>query len=401
MKICHRFTREVVALARGLKIGYLWIDALCIIQDSQEDKEEEMKQMSDIYRGALVVVVAARAKSPLDLLLRVKPRPGQSDTWRTAATASLIRCEEMDFNVKFRKRLRIPHSHSDATESTPIARRAWCFQEKLLASRCLVFQHDEVVWECRSCCLCECSGDQEYLYDRAIERRMQRYKQMLLPLAEEHDPLTAFAQLPFAEHEPFQLDGPLKYFADAETAYSFWETAVWSYSERSLTVETDRLPAISAVASVIAEATGDRYLAGLWRNNLLAGLCWLPGISAAPRSNQEYIAPTWSWASLPGGAWYPDRTRYSRDADFEASVLDAWTDVKQDGRSGRLYGLMSEVSGGAIVLSGVHCDVEMTISERGRIQLDFENGEVETVSSELNMPSELLDFQPVRTRQQR
>ena len=220
--------QEVVALARGVNIPYLWIDSLCIIQDSQEDKEEEMKQMSDIYRGALVVVVAAWAESPLDSLRRrVKPQPGQSDTWRTA---SLIRYEEMDLDVKFRKRgwEVLPHRSTDATYDTPIARRAWCFQEKLLASRCLVFQRDEVVWECRSCCLCECSGDQEHLEDMATVR-MSRYKQMLLPFAGELETWTAFAQLPFAEHEPF--DGPLKYFADAEAAYSFWKTAVGDCSK--------------------------------------------------------------------------------------------------------------------------------------------------------------------------
>ena len=60
--------QEVVALARGLDT-YLWIDSICIIQDSKEDKEKEIMQMSDIYRGALLVVVAATAKSPLDSLL--------------------------------------------------------------------------------------------------------------------------------------------------------------------------------------------------------------------------------------------------------------------------------------------------------------------------------------------
>ena len=79
--------REVVAVARGLNIGYLWIDVVCIIQDSEKDKEEEMMKMGDIYRGALVVVVAATAESPLDSLLRVKPQD-QSHTWRTASLVS-------------------------------------------------------------------------------------------------------------------------------------------------------------------------------------------------------------------------------------------------------------------------------------------------------------------------
>ena len=89
--------QEVVALARGLGIGYLWIDALCIIQDSDKDKDKELRKMCDIYRGALVVVVATTASSPSDSLLRVKPQPGQSHTWRTA---SRIRYEEDDLKCR-------------------------------------------------------------------------------------------------------------------------------------------------------------------------------------------------------------------------------------------------------------------------------------------------------------
>ena len=346
--------QEVVALARGLNIAHLWIDSLCIIQDSGKDKVEEIQQMSDIFRGALVVVVAATASSPLDSLLRVKPQD-QSHTWRTA---SRIVYEEMDLDVKFRRRRsNNEHIDSDATFHTPIATRAWCFQEKLLASRCLVFCEDEVVWECRSCCLCECGGEQEHFSDEGFIYR--RYQKMLLPLA---------------EHEAFQLDGTLKYFADAEAAYSFWASAVEKYSGRALTKRTDRLPAISAVAWIVAQATGDRYLAGLWRDDLLAGLCWVAGGSTRDndlRPHQEYIAPTWSWASRKfGGLYFPSyRGRLWHDAD-QASVVDAWTVVEGPN-------LCGPVSDGAIVLSGVHCDVEMTIAKSRDMQLDFRHGKVE------------------------
>ena len=76
---------------------------------------------------------------------------------------SYDKMDDMDLDVKFRKRVDRAHSYySDAAFFTPIARRAWCFQEKLLASRCLVFCEDEVVWECQSCCMCECSVEQEH-----------------------------------------------------------------------------------------------------------------------------------------------------------------------------------------------------------------------------------------------
>ena len=426
--------QEAVSLARGLNIPYLWIDSMCIIQDSDKDKKEEIMRMCDIFRGAFIVVVAASAESPLDSLLSVMPQPDQSQTWCTSlksllrvkpqsgqshtcctALKSLLRVkpqsgqthtrrtalnsqlrvklqsgrntwralsrigyQEVDFVAfKFRKRAWRAHFSTNATDSTQTGKRAWCFQEKLLASRCLVFHDDEVVWECRSCCLCECGGEQEHF--SGDKSPMKPYRQMLLPLAEHEPfqldgPLTAFAQLPFAEHETFQLDGTLKYFADAEGAYSFWETAVEDYSRRALTLRTDHLPAISAVASIIAVATGDRYLAGLWRDDLLAGLGWvLSGLVPWSGAPQKYIAPTWSWASLSQGVRYPSkRTRHSRDSDLDASVLEAWTALKDQNPYG-------EVSDAAIVLSGLQCDAELTIRNTWRAQLDFWNGDVQKV----------------------
>ena len=382
-----RLFQEAASLARGLNT-YLWIDSLCIIQDSDKDKEEEMMQMSDIFAGALVVVVAASAESPLDSLLEFKPQSDQSHTWRTA---SLIRYKEMDLDVKFRKRANDAHNLTDATAYTPISERAWCFQERVLASRCLVFSHDEVVWECRSCCQCECGGNQEHFSvensDSWLIERMKPYRQMLLP---------------FVEHEP----GTLTHFADAEAAYSFWETAVKNYSDRALTFKADRLPAISAVASVVAKATGDHYLAGLWKNDLLAGLGWVArgcrSGSDDPRPYQEYIAPTWSWASLPPGGRYwarPHWTRDCRDADLNAVVLDAWTTLEGQNACG-------PVSDAAIVLSGFHCDAELTISlsnsQHGSLfknQLDFGHSDVRKVSlgsfGLLGRTFEVLDWVPI------
>ena len=353
--------QEAVALARGLDIGYLWIDSLCIIQDSKEDKEEEIAQMSEIFRGALVVVIAAGAESPLESLLRIRPQAGQRHTWRTA---SLIRYNEIDLDVKFRKRTFFAHFNEDATGFTFTGFRAWCFQEKLLASRCLVFRGDEVVWECRSCCLCECGIQQDFSVApgnapiSSLEAWVIPYRQMLLP---------------FAEHEAFQPDGTLKYFADAEAAYSFWETAVCKYSAGALSFQTDRLLAISAVASVVGKATGDRYLAGLWKDDLLSGLAWIAfGTSSKhdPSPHQRYIAPTWSWASLPSSVWHFPRSNWTGDA---ASVVDAWTALEGPNP----YGAVSDA---AIVLSGHHCDAELTIPERGLDgQLDFGHGDVQTV----------------------
>ena len=377
-----RLFQEAVALARGLNIPYIWIDSLCIIQDSDKEKEEELMKMSDIFCDALVVVVAASAQSPLSSLLRDKPQSDQGHTWRTA---SLIGYQGMDLDVKFRKRAWRAHFSPEITDRTPIGKRAWCFQEKLLASRCLVFGDDEVVWECRSCCLCECAGEQEHFsvgkeFTSGSAPTMRPYIQW---------------KPPSTEHGPFQIDG-----MDTHSVYAFWESAVYHYSARALSFKTDRLPAISAVASIFAKVTRDCYLAGLWRNELLVGLSWHAswftnvGLKDDRRPHQEYIAPTWSWASLPRGVSYSHflrwhRTQDSRDADLDAAVLDAWTTLEGQNPYGR-------VSDGAIVLSGLHCDAELTIPERESddAQLDFGDDDVQTLRLGVR-PFLALDLMPV------
>ena len=144
-----------------------------------------------------------------------------------------------------------------------------------------------------------------------------------------------------------------------------------------MSFQTDRLLAISAVASVVGKATGDRYLAGIWRNGLLSGLIWVAGGSLEddPSPHQRYIAaPTWSWASYPSWTYYYTPLRGTPTRHLRASVvLDAWTALEGPNP----YGAVSDA---AIVLSGHHCDAELTIPERGLDgQLDFGHGDVQTV----------------------
>ena len=49
-------------LARELGVGYLWVDALCILQDNVEDKDGEIARMGQIYSGAYFTLSAAGAE---------------------------------------------------------------------------------------------------------------------------------------------------------------------------------------------------------------------------------------------------------------------------------------------------------------------------------------------------
>ncbi|KAK7892786.1 hypothetical protein LTR67_007023 [Exophiala xenobiotica] len=55
-----RTHREALQVARELGFQYLWIDAICIIQDSLEDWQSESAKMTEVYGNAELTLVAGR-----------------------------------------------------------------------------------------------------------------------------------------------------------------------------------------------------------------------------------------------------------------------------------------------------------------------------------------------------
>lgn len=73
------------------------------------------------------------------------------------------------------------------------------------------------------------------------------------------------------------------------------------YRTCGLTFETDRLKAIAGLARVFQPKLKCRYLAGVWEYQFLSQLMWSRDSTDKPKIQSEtYLAPTWSWASVPG-----------------------------------------------------------------------------------------------------
>jgi len=67
--------RDAVEVTRSLGLPYLWVDALCIIQDDEDDKSREIELMATIYKNAAVTIAALSASGTTEGFLRV-PRQG-------------------------------------------------------------------------------------------------------------------------------------------------------------------------------------------------------------------------------------------------------------------------------------------------------------------------------------
>lgn len=55
--------QDAILITRGLGIRYIWVDALCIIQDSPQDWRAESTKMAEIYGGSFLTISAALGDS--------------------------------------------------------------------------------------------------------------------------------------------------------------------------------------------------------------------------------------------------------------------------------------------------------------------------------------------------
>ena len=159
--------RDAVDFVRAVGYRYIWIDALCIMQDDLNDWNSEAGRMADIYSEAILVISAANANHVGFGFFN--ERPG-SRTFKN----KLQKCPDDPTHVLVQEPTMHINILGDPTleQQWPVFRRAWTLQERLLATRLVHFAAGEVIWECASMCACECG--RKYLLVSFVLRHMQR-----------------------------------------------------------------------------------------------------------------------------------------------------------------------------------------------------------------------------------
>lgn len=271
--------QDAVTVCHALDIQYLWIDSLCIMQDSPEDWAVQGSKMAQIYSDCLVTIAAdAAANSKAGFLQRV-PDPVESFVVCHKYVKPHIRGCSKEYEVHMRKNVEVsylgsfPHHYAAAPDTSKnqelgshLSKRGWCFQESLLPIRVLHFAIDHLSWSCTTDAFCECMHG-------SMDPDTKRYRSLLSGGFEEGR------------------------IIDRESMKEDWHNIVEEYTRRRLTYSSDRLAALAGLAAhVHATHPNIEYLAGLWSDTLHQSLLWYPH----PRSErvQPYIAPSWSWASV-------------------------------------------------------------------------------------------------------
>ncbi|KAK5652099.1 hypothetical protein OQA88_10877 [Cercophora sp. LCS_1] len=260
--------QDAVFVTRKLGMRYLWVDALCITQDSKEDMEKELETMGQTYRYATTTISAACATSVQQGFLHQRePKPSMYPrltlpyrAWSDGPSVGVTLQEENQYDPR----------------TEPINSRAWTLQERLLSPRLPIYGTRELVWQCQQTSL-TANGTAKITPDGS-ERLEGAFSNGRLSLA-------------------------------PDSFWKSWKATVVDYTNRNTSFAEDKLVAIAGLASEFhRQNQDDMYLAGLWRRNLPEGLMWMMDTmvmdeigawQAHPRP-AAYVAPSWSWASVTG-----------------------------------------------------------------------------------------------------
>ncbi|KAF4962494.1 hypothetical protein FSARC_9417 [Fusarium sarcochroum] len=297
--------QDAINLTRELGLRYLWIDSICICQDDYEDWDRESAKMLSVYSNAFLTVGASRANDSSEGLFGERPTREYAELEYTSGGQ---RGQVLAFNLPLREEA-ISNDYITLPDE-PLSDRGWGLQERVLSRRMLHYGTHQMFFECNQ----GFRGEDGVL----LEDRFESIYEKL----EEGPGVKRQRKL----RERYELGQALSYKA---TLLATWYNLLWLYGPRKLTKASDKLPAISGLASIFAKQLDDEYVAGLWRSNLIGGLLW-QGLRC--RRRQEYRAPSWSWASMDG---IPG-LGLLHDYDTLAEVLDVKVNLKSSNPYGEV-----------------------------------------------------------------
>jgi hypothetical protein len=259
--------RDAILVTRKLGYQYLWIDSLCIMQDSAEDWEIESSSMAQIYNNSTITLCAANSAAADEGFL--KPRLPLEQ--RSTKLPHRDRTGSLDGYYYITEPL---SNFNEDVEQGPLNKRGWTLQERVLSRRNVFFGKDQLHWECQTARLSENTGP------------LLRQKFI--------GPLSGISALRGLSVLPT---------TDVSSLYKLWYLIVAEFTKRSLTKGDDVLPALSGIASVFSTALNAKgsnaYAAGLWTQDLTQGLLW-KSFGRLPEHQRKIRAPSWSWTSHDG-----------------------------------------------------------------------------------------------------
>ena len=291
IELPHIF-REAVRITRHLGFQYLWIDSLCIIQDSSLDWETEASMMSTVYSDAICNIAF--------LFPPGEESPRHRDDPRTITPCIVRRATSEvcgSYIVPIRYSLVDDEPVYDdwfLATTWPWSTRAWTFQEHILSPRTIFYGHQNIMWECTETFCDELLGI--WVPNMIIKLRSYREK-------------TLRQRFLSGSHRPSSSSSPISAYLEP------WQDLIHDYRSRELTNPSDRNIAFAGVAEAFQREHRLTYLAGSWAESLPFDILWYTrhnrfwidikmnartSYTEAPiQESVAAIVPSWSWFSQP------------------------------------------------------------------------------------------------------
>ena len=317
-----RTFQDAISLTRSLGFRWLFIDALCLVQDDVSEKLEESLKMDQVFANTFLTIAATSSLDSTRGLFPSKPPSFKIQATDSRGSLHKIYVREQPSHHSFKAPFdegahfndwELPFNTSEeANSQTPLLKRAWAYAERLLSPRVLHFTQSEMILECRQAYQCECGRIEDSNFD---SRTTDSVKQEFASITAESGDMangngidrridSMASQLASASLADVAQDLTRK----RENALQLWSYIVTEYTARRLTYDEDRLVAITAVAKLLLEPLRSGYIAGQWTCSLL-GLLWYPNdatVCRRPRADAGRNIPSWSWASVEGSPIFFD-----------------------------------------------------------------------------------------------
>ncbi|KAK3374775.1 heterokaryon incompatibility protein-domain-containing protein [Podospora didyma] len=297
--------RDAALLARCLDMQYLWVDALCMVQDDMDEMLVELSRMADVYENAQGTVAAAGARhcddgflnEPLEAVAR-EPDADWFDVtlWLNPATSSPcpVKVSQLGgFPVKADWRTETRWIRSEA-----LHKRGWAFQEIRLSRRILIYSSVQPYWLCqREGLSCSRPNLDEYLYETGLADILGRFNRVPM-----EGPAAMMINLDNNNNNNSGSGGDGQGVGRGGRDWP-WMWEVENYSRRALSDLKDKARAINEVR--IRLRPGIPYAAGLFMDTLPLDLLWRGTLGAGREKPKLPEFPTWSWMSFNGSVTYP------------------------------------------------------------------------------------------------
>ncbi|KAK4110886.1 HET-domain-containing protein [Canariomyces notabilis] len=261
--------KDAMEICKEVAERYLWVDALCIIQDDDNDRDNQIRAMDNIYSA-----------SKLTLASTCGDNAEASISGARGGTRTIVQAIETVQGLRLANR---PWNFARSVDGARWNTRAWTFQERVLSKRTLFLTPQQMFFKCRH----SPSYLSEDLLMPAEARRLVTW------------PMNDTGSDFIPHHGSINV---LTYIKTVE-----------NFTKRNLTYPDDILNAFTGIAQNMRVVFRSGFLYGLTQSELDYCLCWEPAGAIKRRICARGAKfPSWSWAGWLGPVHYRWKNRLSR-----------------------------------------------------------------------------------------